>query len=57
MTARSHTRSARKARRKEHVAKLKMLQPNAKASSRAKKSHNTNHQTNTMKAGKDNGFE
>ena len=40
MTARSHTRSARKIKRKERVAKLKMQQPNAKASSRAKKSDN-----------------
>jgi len=53
MTARSHTRSTRKARRKEHVAKLKMQQPNAKTGSRAKKSHNTNHQINTMKEGKE----
>lgn len=41
MTARSHTRDARKVKRKERVAKLKMLQPSAKGASRAKKRSNT----------------
>jgi hypothetical protein len=41
MTARSHTRDARKIKRKERISKLKMMQPSAKTGSRAKKSHNT----------------